>query len=41
MKIRPVRNKFFHAEGRAYMTDFIIAFRNFSKAVKMQFTTNR
>ena len=34
MKIRPVGAKLFHAEGRAYMTELIVAFRDFENAPK-------
>jgi hypothetical protein len=32
MKIRPVGDELFHADGRTDMTKIIVAFRNFSKA---------
>jgi hypothetical protein len=32
MKIRPVGDELFHADGRTDMTKLIVAFRNFAKA---------
>jgi hypothetical protein len=34
MKIRPVGDELFHADGRTGMRKLIVAFRNFSKAPK-------
>jgi len=34
MKIRPVGAEFFHAEGRTDMTELMVAFYNFAKALK-------
>jgi hypothetical protein len=34
MKIRPVGDELFHADGRTDMTTLIVAFSNFAKAPK-------
>jgi hypothetical protein len=37
MKIRPVGGELFQAERRAFMTNLIVAFRNFANAHKIQY----
>ena len=36
MKIRPVGFELLHTDGQTYMTNLIVAFRNFAKSAEQQ-----